>query len=88
MIKQSIVIQNKLGLHVRAAAKLVDTAKKFSSQIQLILRDRSVDAKSIMNVITLGAQKDQTIEIQAEGEDETQAVHALSKLINAKFGED
>lgn len=88
MIRQQLVIQNKLGLHTRAAAKLVDTAKKFASRIELIYRDRAVDCKSIMGVITLGAQKDNVIEVIITGEDENEAMEALAKLINDKFGEE
>ena len=58
MIRHQIIIQNKLGLHTRAAAKLVDIAKRYASRIELVFNDRVVDCKSIMGVITLGAQKD------------------------------
>lgn len=88
MIRQEITIQNKLGLHTRAAAKLVDLAKKFESRIELAHRDRIVDCKSIMGVITLGAQKDNVIGIMINGEDEQQALEAISTLVNNKFGED
>jgi phosphocarrier protein HPr len=88
MIRQQITIQNKLGLHTRAAAKLVDTAKKFSSKIELLYRDRIVDCKSIMGVITLGAYKDSQIDVVIDGEDETFALAAIESLVNNKFGED
>lgn len=88
MIHQQLTIQNKLGLHTRAAAKLVDTAKKYASRIEIIFRDRVVDCKSIMGVITLGAQKDNVIDVMVTGEDEEQAVEAINKLVNNKFGED
>lgn len=88
MIRQQLTIQNKLGLHVRAAAKFVDTAKKFASKIEIAFRDRSVDGKSIMGVITLGAQKDHVVDVVINGDDETEALAALQKLINDKFGED
>lgn len=88
MIRATLTIQNKLGLHTRAAAKLVDLAKKFQSQIELMFRDRVVDAKSIMSVITLGAQKNNTLEVVIDGEDESEALNALNKLINDKFGEE
>jgi phosphocarrier protein HPr len=88
MIRQEIIIQNKLGLHTRAAAKLVDTAKKFASKIELIFRDRVVDCKSIMGVITLGAQKDNAITLIVAGEDEHQALSAITTLVNNKFGEE
>ncbi len=88
MIKQQITIQNKLGIHTRAAAKLVDTAKKFESRIELMHRDRIVDCKSIMGLITLGAQKDNVLEIVVAGKDEQQALAAIQQLVNDKFGED
>jgi phosphocarrier protein len=88
MIRQQLIIQNKLGLHTRAAAKLVDTAKKFASRIELIYRDRAVDCKSIMGVITLGAQKDNMVELVISGEDENEAMAAMMQLINNKFGEE
>lgn len=88
MIRQQITIQNKLGLHTRAAAKLVDTAKKFASRIELVYRDRVVDCKSIMGVITLGAQKDNNIEVLINGEDENEALAAIVKLVDGKFGEE
>ena len=88
MIQESVIVQNKLGLHTRAAAKLVDTAKRFASRIELTYRDRTVDCKSIMGVITLGAQKDNVLELRIQGEDESEALTAITQLINAKFGED
>lgn len=88
MIRQQLTIQNKLGLHTRAAAKLVDLAKKFESRIELVYRDRVVDCKSIMGVITLGAQKDNVLDIIITGADEQQALAAITKLINDKFGEE
>jgi phosphocarrier protein HPr len=88
MIRHQITIQNKLGLHTRAAAKLVDTAKKYASKIELIYGDRVVDCKSIMGVITLGAKKDNVVDVMVAGDDETQAIDAINKLVDGKFGED
>lgn len=88
MIRQQIIIQNKLGLHTRAAARLVDTAKHFASHIELAFRNRTVDCKSIMGVITLGAQKDNVLELLIDGEDESDALLAIEKVVNDKFGED
>lgn len=88
MIRQQLTIQNKLGLHTRAAAKLVDLAKRFQSRIELVYRDRTVDCKSIMGVITLGAQKDNDMDIIINGDDEMLAFDAIAKLINDKFGEE
>ncbi len=88
MIKQNVTIQNKLGLHTRAAAKLVDIAKKYESRIELVYRDRIVDCKSIMGVITLGVQKDNILEVIINGDDEQQALSDIEKLVNNKFGEE
>jgi phosphocarrier protein len=88
MIKQTITIQNKLGLHTRAAAKFVDTAKKFESRVELTYRDRTVDCKSIMGVITLGAQKGDVLYLTIAGNDEQETLEAIEQLVNNKFGED
>jgi phosphotransferase system HPr (HPr) family protein len=88
MIRHQIIIQNKLGLHTRAAAKLVDIAKRYASRIELVFNDRVVDCKSIMGVITLGAQKDNVVDVMITGEDEEQAIEAINKLVDGKFGED
>ena len=88
MIRQPITIQNQLGLHTRAAAKLVDTAKKFESKIELLFRERKVDCKSIMGVITLGAQKNNVVDMIIDGDDEVLALQAITKLVDDKFGEE
>lgn len=88
MIRQQLTIKNKLGLHTRAAAKLVDTAKHYGSTIEIIYRDRVIDCKSIMGVITLGAQKDNIVDVMISGDDEQEALIAIEKLINDKFGEE
>ena len=87
MINQQVTIVNKLGLHTRAAAKLVATAQRFESKIQLAHKDQTIDAKSIMGVITLGATKGATIGLIVTGGDETQAVDAIANLIANRFGE-
>ncbi len=88
MIRQELTILNKLGLHTRAAAKLVDIAKKFASRTEVIYRDRTADCKSIMGLITLGAQKDDHLHFIITGEDEEEASQAITKLLRDKFGED
>jgi phosphocarrier protein HPr len=88
MIQESITIQNQLGLHTRAAAKLVDIAKRYESKIELVFRNRMIDCKSIMNVITLGAQKDDVLQMIITGNDEQEARQAVLQLVNNKFGED
>ncbi len=88
MIREKLTIQNKLGVHTRAAAKFVNTAKRYASKVEVAFNDRLVDGKSIMSVITLGAQKDNVVEVIINGEDERDALAALTQLVNEKFGED
>ncbi len=87
MLQQDITIINKLGLHTRAAAKLVATAQRFESKIQLTRNDHTIDAKSIMGVITLGATKDSVLQLNIIGGDEHEARDAIVALVNNKFGE-
>lgn len=88
MIDQELEIINKLGLHARAAAKLVNTAAAFSSHITIHLNNQQADAKSIMSVMMLAAAKGSLIMIQCDGQDEKEAMTALSSLIDDCFGED
>jgi phosphocarrier protein len=87
MIKSSITISNKLGLHARASAKLTKLAGGFKSDIHLSRGGRRVNAKSIMGVMMLAAGLGSDVEIEADGADEVEAVAALRSLIEAKFGE-
>ena len=87
MIKATIRISNKLGLHARASAKLTKLAGSFRSEIFLSRNGRRVNAKSIMGVMMLAAGMGTEIEIETEGEDERQAMDALIALIGDKFGE-
>jgi phosphocarrier protein HPr len=87
MLQQHITIINKLGLHTRAAAKLVATAQRFESKIQLTKNDHTIDAKSIMGVITLGATKDCVLQLNIIGGDEHEAREAIVELVSNKFGE-
>jgi phosphocarrier protein len=87
MIKSNITINNKLGLHARASAKLTKLAGGFKSDIHLSRNARRVNAKSIMGVMMLAAGLGSEIEIEVDGVDEQQAMAALRELIEAKFGE-
>ncbi len=87
MIKSSINISNKLGLHARASAKLTKAAGGFSSEIHLTRNGRRVNAKSIMGVMMLAAGMGTEIEIEVDGADEGAAMAALRTLIEGKFGE-
>ena len=87
MIKQSITISNKLGLHARASAKLTKLAGSFQSDVFMARNDRRVNAKSIMGVMMLAAGIGSLVEIEVSGADEQAAMDALLALINDKFGE-
>jgi phosphocarrier protein len=87
MIKSSINISNKLGLHARASAKLTKAAGGFASDIHLSRNGRRVNAKSIMGVMMLAAGLGSEIEIEVDGADEEAAMTALRTLIEGKFGE-
>ena len=87
MIKTSITISNKLGLHARASAKLTKLAGSFQSEVAMSRNDRRVNAKSIMGVMMLAAGIGSIVEIEIDGPDELAAMDALTALINEKFGE-
>ena len=83
-----VVIVNALGLHARAAAKLVNLAKTFTCSIELRLEDKRVDAKSIMKVMMLAAGQGTVLSLRTCGEEEEGAYAAVSALIADRFGED
>ena len=89
MVECSVTIVNRLGLHARAAAKLVRAATNFRSALRLVRADRagSADAKSILSVLMLAAGRGTELHITAEGEDEGEALDALCSLISDGFGE-
>lgn len=88
MISKKIKIINKLGLHARAALKLVNCANQFTSDIRLQYQDREVNAKSVMNVMVLGASHGSEINIIISGKDELIAMEQIEALINQRFGEE
>jgi len=87
MIAKNITIINKLGLHARAASKLVNCASQFESEVFIIRKDNRVNAKSIMGVMMLAASKGVELELEIEGNDEQSCRDALVDLINDRFGE-
>lgn len=90
MQQRTITITNRLGLHARAAAKLVRLAGGFRSEVWLARADtlhKLVNAKSIFNVLLLAAAQGTALEVFTEGEDEIEAVEALCQLIADEFGE-
>lgn len=88
MVERTIQVINKLGLHARPAAMLVQKASKFKSEIRLKKEDIEANAKSILSVMMLAAEVGSFVIIKAEGEDEQQAVEALARLFDEKFGEE
>jgi phosphocarrier protein len=87
MLEQSVEIINKLGLHARAAGKLVETTSRFSSDITIDKDGRNVDGKSIMAMMMLAAAKGTVITVKVNGDDEVEAMEAVIALINNRFGE-
>jgi len=83
-----VVIPNKLGLHARAAAKLVSTASKFSAEVYLEKGDNRINGKSIMGVMMLAASKGTEINVITDGADENAALKAVIALIRGGFGEE
>ena len=87
MISTKITIINKLGLHARAAAKLVGVTAKFSAKIRAGVNGRMIDAKSIMSVMMLAAAKGSELDLEFDGADEQSAHDAVVALINNRFDE-
>lgn len=88
MLRRKVIICNKLGLHARAAAKLVQLAGGFDADIRLVRDGREANAKSIMGVMMLAAGRGSELELVADGDDEAAAVDAVARLITERFGED
>jgi len=88
VIKEEITIINKLGLHARAAAKLVAAAAHHSSTVQIYKDGRQADSKSIMAVMMLAASKGTKLTFEIEGKDESVAWEAIKTLINNRFDEE
>jgi phosphocarrier protein len=85
--ERNIEIKNKLGLHARAAAKLVHTAARFKCDIKIRKGDEEVDGKSILGILLLAAGRGSVITVRANGDDENDAMDAIQELIDRKFDE-
>ncbi len=85
---QTFTIKNRLGLHARAAALLVKTANRFTSEIAIEKDGLEVNGKSIMGILMLAASKGSKITLKVNGKDSTQAIQVLGQLIEEKFGEE
>lgn len=88
MIVQEFTIKNRLGLHARASARLVQTANRFRSDVFISKDGEEVNGKSIMGILMLAAAIGAKIEVRVSGEDAEEAFAAISQLIEDKFGED
>ena len=87
MIRTTITISNRLGLHARASAKLTKLAGRFACEVHMTRNGRRINAKSIMGVMMLAAGQGSEVEIETDGADEQQAMAALRALIEDRFGE-
>lgn len=87
MLEREVEIVNKLGLHARAAAKLVSCASAYASEVSLSFKGQTVDAKSIMSVMLLAASKGSLVTVCCDGRDEAAAMEGVSELIANRFGE-
>lgn len=88
MIEREIEIVNRLGLHARAAAKLVHLAGRYHSRVFLLRNGEEVDAKSILGVLLLAAGQGSHIKVRCVGEDEEEAMAAVTELVAERFGEE
>jgi phosphocarrier protein HPr len=86
-VVKRLEIKNKLGLHARAAALLVQTVNKFSAQVTFQKDGQTADGRSIMGVLTLAAPQGSKIQVEAAGEDAEQALRAIERLIDRRFNE-
>lgn len=87
MIEKVTTIKNRAGIHARPATLIVKEASRFKSNVYIEKDSEKINAKSILNILTLGGTYNSEIKVIAEGEDESDAVEALIKLIDSKFDE-
>jgi phosphocarrier protein len=87
MPERTVQIVNKAGLHARPAAEIVKLAAKYASDITVVREELEVNGKSIMGVMMLAAECGSTLQLKAEGPDASEALDALERLIESKFGE-
>lgn len=87
MIKEKIILQNETGLHARPAGELVKLVSTFKCDVNLTANDRTVNAKSILAIMSLGIKARTEIEIECNGEDEEEAMNKIIEAFNNKFGE-
>lgn len=88
MISKDLIVANKLGLHARAAAKLVALASNFASEISLQKEDKKINGKSIMGVMMLAASQHSIVNVVVTGEDEQQAMKEIENMFINRFDEE
>jgi phosphotransferase system HPr (HPr) family protein len=88
LTRRDVRISNRLGLHARAAARFVHTANRFRSRISAMRDGRTMDGKSILGILLLAASQGSTLTLEADGEDEMEALEALVRLVEGGFGEE
>ena len=85
--RRQVEITNGLGLHLRAASRLVQLAQQFQSEVRVLCEGRTANGKSILDLLTLAAQRGSRVEIETRGADAEEAAAALHELIEARFGD-
>ncbi|MCD9087813.1 HPr family phosphocarrier protein [Stenotrophomonas sp. SY1] len=88
MLEQELTVSNRLGLHARATAKLVQVLSGFRANATLVAKGREVNAKSIMGVMLLAAAQGTPVTVRIDGEDEAAALEAVTALFERRFDED
>lgn len=88
VLRREFTIRNKLGLHARTAAKIVQTTNRFQSHIRILKNGQEANAKSILGILTLSCPQGTRVEVCAEGADAAEAMAALTALFENNFGEE
>jgi len=88
IVQKTLTIKNQLGLHARSAAMIVRALEGCRSQVSLERDGVRVDARSLLDILTLGCPKDSRIVVRADGDDAREAVESIERLVDSRFGED
>jgi phosphocarrier protein len=87
IVQKTLTIKNELGLHARSAAMIVRVLERYRSSVFLERDGNQVDARSLLDILTLACPKDSRIVVRADGDDAREAVNSVAKLVDDKFGE-
>ena len=87
IVEKTLTIKNELGIHARSAAMIVRALERYRSSVFLERDGNQVDARSLLDILTLACPKDSRIVVQADGDDALEAVESIAKLVDEKFGE-